>query len=86
MKNYLSVRQICQLLPVCKSLIYRLIGDGTIPSARVGGRILVPEDGLQALLEPRKAQADSVNEADPVVETPPKNRRRQRKRGKVELW
>ena len=51
LKRYLSVKQVCERLPVCKSLIYRLVRDGVIPSTRIGGKILVPEDGLLAFLE-----------------------------------
>ena len=51
MKTYLSVKQVCERLPVCKTLVYRLVREGVIPSTRIGGKILVPEDGLLALLE-----------------------------------
>jgi excisionase family DNA binding protein len=50
-KTYLSVKQVCQRLPVCKTLVYRLVREGVIPSTRIGGKILVLEDGLLALLE-----------------------------------
>ena len=51
MKTYLSVKQVCERLPVCKTLVYRLVREGVIPSTRIGGKILVLEDGLLALLE-----------------------------------
>jgi excisionase family DNA binding protein len=58
LKRYLSVRQICERLPVCKSLVYRLVRDGEIPSARLGGKILVREDDLVAMLERRQSRKE----------------------------
>jgi excisionase family DNA binding protein len=81
LKRYLSVKEICARLPICKSLVYRLVRDGTIPSTRLGGKILVPEEGLVAILR------------QPVEEPPPDPPARQerlrqprRKRGQVDLW
>ena len=75
LKRYLSVKQVCERLPVCKSLVYRLVSDGTIPSARLGGRILIPEDALAAILQ-QPAPEEEVQE----IPQPKKPRSR------LELW
>lgn len=50
MKNYLTVNQVCERLPVSKTLIYRLINNGTIPSGRLGGKILIAEEDLEKVI------------------------------------
>jgi excisionase family DNA binding protein len=84
-KRYLSVADVCQFLSVCKSLVYRLVRDGEIPSTRLGGKILIPEDGLIALLE--RPLQDEPRQDPPAPSPPPRPRSRQRRRGgKVDLW
>jgi excisionase family DNA binding protein len=75
-KTYLSVKQVCERLPVCKSLVYRLVKDGAIPSARLGGKILIPEDALIAILE------RSVEETPPLKS----GSRPKPPDGKLDLW
>ncbi len=66
LKRYLSVKQVCELLPVCKSLVYRMVRSGEIPSARLGGKILVPVDDLRAILEGnRKVPAEVPSDLPP---------------------
>lgn len=84
LKRYLSVKQICERLPVRKSLIYRLVRDGGLASTRLGNKILVAEEDLIALLakgEPKRA--DDETDA-PVVEK--RRSRRPLRTGKIELW
>ncbi len=90
LKRYLSVKQVCQQLPVCKSLVYRLIRDGELPACRLGGKILVPLDELRAILEPASdhGPADAPangDEASPPPAPPPAAPRRRRK-GQLDLW
>ena len=47
----LSVRQTAILLTISVGLCYRLVHEGTIPSVRVGRRILVPVKALYAMLD-----------------------------------
>jgi excisionase family DNA binding protein len=64
-KRSLSVSDVRERLPVCKSLVYRLVNDGTRPSTRFGGKILIPEDGLEGLLA-RGAGRDEPPPAPPA--------------------
>jgi excisionase family DNA binding protein len=75
LKRYLSVKQVCERLSVCKSLIYRLVSEGIIPCARLGGRILIPEDALAAILQ------SPVRE-----ESLPQQRQAKRPRNRLDLW
>jgi excisionase family DNA binding protein len=86
-KRYLSVRQLCELLPVRKSFIYRLIHDGGIPSTRLGGRILIPEDELARLLEQGRDRMELEPQDAPDPEVPAALPRPKR-RGKpgLEMW
>ena len=47
----LSVREVQEALNLSRSSVYEGIAQGTIPSIRVGKRILVPRAALQRLLE-----------------------------------
>jgi excisionase family DNA binding protein len=78
LKRYLSVKQICERLAVCKSLVYRLVREGEIPSTRLAGKILIPIDELQALLEAKNGDAPTV--------PPPSQPLPRRRKGKVDLW
>lgn len=76
MKKYLSIKQICERLPVSKTLVYRLVKEGTIPSTLLGGKILVPEDALDALLEDRQPSGgDGAQESAPREHAPKRRRR-----------
>jgi excisionase family DNA binding protein len=78
MKRYLSVKEICERLPVCKSLVYRLVRDGELPATRLGGKILVPEEDLAALLE---AGEKRLGPEPPSPQKPPRGKGR-----RLELW
>ena len=80
LKRYLSVKQICDLLPVGKSLVYRMIEDGELPSTRFGGRILVPAEALQALLTSKLPQPHAT------PQSPPRRRSKRHKRDQIDLW
>jgi excisionase family DNA binding protein len=85
LKRYLSVKEICQILPVCKSLVYRLVRDGQLPSTRFGGKILVAEDELAALLERGQEGEEELPEPPPPVPHRPKARGVP-SGGKIDLW
>ncbi len=84
MKKYLSIKQVCELLPVCKSLVYRLVDEGVIPSTRLGGKILIPEDGLMAVLELSPAEEGHIEL--PPSPTPSAKPRSGRRPKAVDLW
>ncbi|HZL64927.1 MAG TPA: helix-turn-helix domain-containing protein [Thermoleophilia bacterium] len=46
-----SVREAAQILGISSSYAYLVIERGEIPALRVGGRILVPRDALDEMLE-----------------------------------
>ena len=67
----LTVDQTAELLGISRGLAYEAVKDGTIPSVRLGRRILVPRDGLLRMLgadppvrvsaPPGEGEAESVN-------------------------
>ncbi|MBP3955476.1 hypothetical protein J8F10_09300 [Gemmata sp. G18] len=82
MKSYLSVRQVVQRLngAVSVKLIYRLVAQGKLRCNRRLGKLLIEEDSLVDLLEPR-------GPPPPPEEPPPPRRPRGRpKKEKLELW
>ncbi len=60
--DLITVAQALQLLPVGKSLLYDLIGDGSIPHIRVSsigsrrGRILILRRGLEEFVDRLRAR------------------------------
>ena len=37
-------------IPISKNLMYQAIREGTIPSIRIGWKILIPEDALEQMM------------------------------------
>ena len=56
-KDYVSVGKLLESLDglLSKNSVYQAIAAGTIPSVRVGRRILVPVDALDRMLEKQNA-------------------------------
>ena len=52
-RRYVSVREFIETLRgrLSKNSVYQAIVAGTIPSIRIGRRILVPSDALERVLE-----------------------------------
>jgi excisionase family DNA binding protein len=51
MPDFLTVEQVREVLPMIgKNKLYELIGDGTIPSKKLGRRVVVPKAGLQKMI------------------------------------
>lgn len=46
----ISVEEACRLLGIRRTLGYRLVRSGELPSCRLGGRIVVPRRSLELLL------------------------------------
>jgi len=49
----LTVDEVAQVLRINRNTAYRAVHDGTIPSLRIGDRLLVPRVRLDALLAGR---------------------------------
>jgi excisionase family DNA binding protein len=61
-KLTISVPEAAQLLGVSRMTAYSAVREGTIPSLRIGRRVLVPRVALERLL---LAQADRQHETSP---------------------
>lgn len=46
----LSIREACQASSLGRSTLYRHIAEGRLRVARVGGRVIVPVEALNALI------------------------------------
>ena len=57
-REYLSVKEFKDRLGVSGNLIYEQVRKGVLPSARLGGRILIPVDALEQLMQ-QQAQHES---------------------------
>ena len=55
-KAYFSVKEFKDRLGVSSNLIYEQLRKGVLPSVRLGGRILIPADALQQLMEKQHQQ------------------------------
>jgi excisionase family DNA binding protein len=49
--SLLTPMEAAEALRVSRSQIYRLIGEGRLPSTRIAGSVRVPRLALQALIE-----------------------------------
>ena len=62
-KEYFSVKEFKDRLGVSSNLIYEQLRKGALPSVRLGGRILIPADALQQMME-RQGQQGIPAEGD----------------------
>ena len=62
-KAYFSVKEFKDRLGVSSNLIYEQLRKGALPSVRLGGRILIPADALQQLME-KQHQQETPAEGD----------------------
>jgi len=46
----LSVEECCEVLGLSRNTLYERIADGSVPSVRLGKRILIPVAGLEKML------------------------------------
>jgi excisionase family DNA binding protein len=53
----MSVEEASEVLGISRSLAYELVRRGDIPSLRLGRRLVVPVQGLEALVEQAAAVA-----------------------------
>jgi excisionase family DNA binding protein len=47
----MSVEEAARYLGISRNYAYRMVGEGVIPSVRIGKRILVPRERLREMLE-----------------------------------
>ena len=62
-KEYFSVKEFKDRLGVSSNLIYEQLRKGALPSVRLGGRILIPADALQQLMQ-RQGQRETPTERE----------------------
>lgn len=60
----LSVAQVAELLGTCRGLVQQAVHDGSLPSVRGGGRILIPRGRLLAWLEVTEAEGEPALSVD----------------------
>ena len=62
-KEFLSVREFKDRAGVSSNLVYEQLRKGVLPSVRLGGRILIPVDALQQMME-RQGQRETPTERE----------------------
>ena len=60
-REYLSVKEFKDRLGVSRNLIYEQVRKGVLPSVRLGGRILIPVDALELLMQRQEQQESSAD-------------------------
>ena len=50
-KSFISVSEFIKRHGLSRNLIYEQLRKGVLPSVRLGGRILIPVDALEVLME-----------------------------------
>ena len=60
-REYLSVKDFKDRLGVSGNLIYEQVRRGVLPSVRLGGRILIPVDALELLMQRQEQQESSAD-------------------------
>ena len=54
-REMLTVAEVASILGIGASTVYRALRAGEMPSSRVRGRWLIPQQGIVALLQPQAA-------------------------------
>ena len=50
-REWLSITQAVHRFPIGRTLLYQEIAKGTLPHIKVGGKILIPADAFDRLLQ-----------------------------------
>lgn len=50
-REWLSITQAVERFPIGRTLLYQEIAKGTLPHIKLGGKILIPADAFERLLE-----------------------------------
>jgi len=59
-KTFLTVGEVAQRLNRSEARVYQLLARGVLPSCRVGGRILIPNEAWKAWLDGKVAEATAA--------------------------
>jgi excisionase family DNA binding protein len=54
----LTINDVCRLLSISKQTLYRLLGDGQLPSTRVRGHLRFSPDDIREFLERSRETGD----------------------------
>ncbi len=57
-----KVSEVAESLGISRARAYELVKAGEIPSVRLGGRVLVPADGLRRMLSGLPSDGDESKE------------------------
>ena len=60
---FISVREFKEQHGLSRNLVYEQLRKGVLPSVRLGGRILIPVDALQQMME-RQGQRETPTERE----------------------
>ena len=60
---FISVREFTKRHGLSRNLVYEQLHKGVLPSVRLGGRILIPVDALQQMME-RQGQRETPTERE----------------------
>ena len=60
---FISVREFTKRHGLSRNLVYEQLHKGVLPSVRLGGRILIPVDALQQMME-RQGQQETPTERE----------------------
>ena len=61
--SFISVREFTKRHALSRNLVYEQLRKGVLPSVRLGGRILIPVDALQQMME-RQGQRETPTERE----------------------
>ena len=61
--SFISVREFTKRHGLSRNLVYEQLRKGVLPSVRLGGRILIPVDALQQMME-RQGQRETPTERE----------------------
>ena len=62
-REWLSVKDFAHRYGFGKAFVYQIVRKGSIPSVKLRGKILVPSDALDLLLENKNPNADKPDSA-----------------------
>ena len=74
MKDYLTTREVAELLRLGERKIYELVADGAIPVSRATGKLLFPRDLIDAWVRQHvdyRGDIETLTPPPPVVAMPP---------------
>ena len=49
-KNYLTTREVCNVLRICSKTLYNYVSEGKLTAQRIGGKLLFDADKIDQIL------------------------------------